>query len=130
MAYKVFISSIRDDLELAKDLARRLEDAGVSVFSVEETVIPREKILTTVNRNLRKADEVMMSLTKDSGASPGLLSEFGMAYSTGKPVTPIVVNLDPENLPPVYEDMRYIKYADLSDYIAKLAARASLRKAS
>jgi hypothetical protein len=130
MAYKVFISSIRDDLELAKDLARRLEDAGVSVFSVEETVIPREKILTTVNHNLRKADEVMMIPTKDSGAGPGLLSEFGMAYSMGKPVTPIVVNLDPENLPPVYEDMRYIKYADLSDYIAKLAARASLRKAS
>jgi nucleoside 2-deoxyribosyltransferase len=115
---------------LAKDLSRRLEDVGVSVFPVEKTVIPAEKILTTVNRNLRKADEVMMILTKDSGASPGLLSEFGMAYSTGKPVTPIVVNLDPENLPPVYEDMRYIKYADLSDYIAKLAARASLRKAS
>jgi len=129
MAYKVFISSIRDDIELAKDLSRRLEDVGVSVFPVEKTVIPAEKILTTVNRNLRKADEVMMLLTKDSGASPGLVSELGMAYSMGKPITPIVVNLDPENLPPVYEDMRYIRYADLSDYIAKLAARASLRKA-
>jgi hypothetical protein len=114
---------------LAKDLARRLEDVGASVFPVEKTVIPGEKILTTVNRDLRKADEVMMLLTKDSGASPGLLSEFGMAYSMGKPITPIVVNLDPDNLPPVFDEMRYIRYADLSDYIAKLAARASLRKA-
>jgi hypothetical protein len=52
-----------------------------------------------------------------------------MAYSMGKPITPIVVNLDPDNLPPVFDEMRYIRYADLSDYIAKLAARASLRKA-
>jgi len=129
MSYKVFISSTLDDIELAKDLSRRLEDAGVNVVPVEKTVIPGEKFLTTVNRDLRQADEVMMLLTKDSGASPGLLSEFGMAYSMGKPVTPIVVNLDPESLPPVFEDMQYIKYADLSDYIAKLAARASLRKA-
>ena len=128
MSYKVFISSTSDDLELATDLARRLEAAGVKVPSVKKTSLGGNEILGTVNRSLREADEVLILLTSNSGDKHGLWSEIGMAYGLGKRVTPVVVNYDPEKLPALAR-RQHIKYADLTGFIAELATRAKLRKA-
>jgi hypothetical protein len=55
MAYQVFISAIQRDLDLAKDLAHRLKQVGVKVFSVEKTAVAGESIETEINRALGKA---------------------------------------------------------------------------
>lgn len=127
MSHKVFISSTRSDIELAKDLARRLRAAGIEVFQVDKTVVAGERIITQVNRALTEADEVMIILTSESGDSPGLLSEMGMASALQKQITPVVVNLDPRQLPPPFKQMRHVRYADLPDYITQLATRVKPR---
>jgi hypothetical protein len=128
MPYRVFISSTQNDIELARDLARRLEAAGIHVFSVDQTVVSGESIVTAVSRDLREADEVMVILTKDSSASPGLLSEMGMAFSLQKSITPVIVNLKADELPPMVKQLPHISYADLPKYIAELATRAQSPK--
>ncbi len=117
-----FISSTREDLALAQDLARRLEAAGIQVSPVKKAAAVGDKIPNTVNRGLREADEAMIIMTKESGASFGLLTEIGMAYGLKKRVTPVVVNYDPEQLPAIAR-RQYIKYSDLTKYIAQLAKR-------
>ena len=124
MAYKVFISATHKDMDLARDLAHRLEEAGVKVFSVEQTVVPGEQIVTKVNRGLRQADEVIVILTDSSINSPGVISEMGAAFGLHKRVTPVVVGIEPEDLPSLVKQMQYIRYADLYDYIAELKKRA------
>ena len=59
MSYKVFISSTHRDIDVARDLARRLKEAGVSVFPVEDTV-SGESAIRWVTRSLREADEVIV----------------------------------------------------------------------
>lgn len=129
MAYKIYISATENDIELARDVAHRLEEAGVRVYPVERTSVPGEKISTSVNQSLREADEVIMILTRDSGDSPGLISEMGKAFSLRKPVTPVLVNIEAGQLPAVYNQIEPVRYGELSGYITNLTERISLAKA-
>ena len=123
MAYKVFISSTHKDIELAKDLARRVEEAGAKVFSVENSAVAGEQIDTAINRGLRDADEVFVILTDSSVKSPGLMSELGAAVSLGKRVTPVAVGVDYRDLPPMVTE-QYVRSAALPKYLLYLGKRA------
>lgn len=125
MAYKVFISSAHKDLDLARDLARRLEEAGVKVFPVERSVVPAEGIVAKVNRGMRQADEVIVILTDHSVNNAAVIFEMGAAFGQHKRVTPVVMGVDPEELPPMVKQMQYIRYSDLHDYIADLEKRVN-----
>lgn len=123
MAYKVFISSTYKDIELAHDLARRLEEAGLKVFPVEKSATPGDSIETTIKRELREANEVFVILTENSVNSPGLMSEMGAAFSLGKLITPVAIGVDYKELPPIFSRDRYKKWSDLPRYIAFLKQR-------
>lgn len=121
MPYKVFISSTQRDIDVARDLARRLNDAGVIVFPVDETV-PEETAVRWVTRSLKEADEVIVILTDNSVHSPGLIYEMGAASGLHKRVTPLVVNVQDSDIPPFVK--KYVRFAELPSYIAELAKRA------
>jgi hypothetical protein len=121
MGYKVFISHTHRDSDLAKDLARRLEKTGVKVFPVENSAVSGESVITTVNRGLREADEVVVIVTDNSVNSPGLNSQMGAALALGKRVTPLVVGIEDDELPQFIG--KYVRYADLHKYIPSLAKR-------
>ena len=127
MSYKVFISSSRRDIDVARDLARRVEEAGVRVFSVERTSVSAESAAASVTRSLREADEVIVILTGNSVHSPSVLYEMGAASGLHKRVTPIVVNVEESEIPPFVKD--YIRFAELPAYISELSKRATKLKA-
>ena len=130
MPYKVFISATQNDKEIAKDLAQRLESIGVSVFSVEKSVVVGDVIQTKVNRALREADEIIKVLTRDSSHSAALISELGMAMVLQKQVVPLLVNLTPSELPPMFRQIQALKYADLPRYFSEISTRAKAAKAA
>jgi hypothetical protein len=119
--YKVFINHTQKDSDLAMDLARRLEEAGVKVFPVEKSAVNGESVITTINPALRKADEVIVIVTDSSVNSPGLNSQTGAALGLRKRVTRIVVGLEGNELPPFIG--KTWRYADLHKYIPSLAKR-------
>ncbi|HTF36845.1 MAG TPA: toll/interleukin-1 receptor domain-containing protein [Blastocatellia bacterium] len=121
MPYKVFISSTQRDIDVARDLARRIEEAGVRVFPVEDTV-PGDGEAVSVTRSLREADEVIVILTDNSVNSPWVLYEMGAASGLHKRVTPLVVNVEDSEIPPFVK--KYVRFAELPSYIAELAKRA------
>lgn len=123
MAYSVFISSTREDLELARDLARRLKEVGVKVYPVEKSSILGLNVLSKFKKELHEADEVIVLLTGNSINSPGIISEMGAAFGLNKRVTPVLVNVDAEKLPP-FISRDSIKFADLPRYISDLKKRA------
>lgn len=124
MPYKVFISSTLKDIDLAKDLANRLKNAGIEVYSVDKTAVPGEAIFNRITTDLSRADEVMIILTDDSVRNQNLMFEMGAASSLRKRVTPVVVGLEPGNLPPLIKQMNYVQYPDIGKYIADLKERA------
>src|SRR5690242_5137261 len=101
MAYKVFISSKREDADIARDLAQRLEKTGVKVFTPSESIEDSEDFVTKINNDLRRADEVLVIITNNSVDSRRLAFDMGVATSLGKRVTPIVQGIQLPALPPL-----------------------------
>jgi hypothetical protein len=124
MAYKVFISSTLKDIDLARDLSRRLKEAGIDVYSVDKAAVPGEAIFNKTTVELGRADEVLLILTDDSVDNPNLMYELGAATSLRKRVTPVIVGLDASKLPSLIKNMNYVKYPDLPKYISDLEKRA------
>ena len=123
MAYKVFISSTVKDIDLARDLSRRLKEAGIDVYSVDKAAVPGEAIFNKITLDLGRADEVLLILTDDSVDNPNLMYELGAATSLRKRVTPVIVGLEPNRLPSLIKGMNYVKYPDLPKYISDLEKR-------
>jgi len=123
MEYNVFISHTHRDSDLAMDLARRLKEAGVNVFPVEKSLVNGESVIATVNPGLRDADEAIVIVTDSSVNSPGLNSQMGAALALEKRVTPIVVGIEEDDLPPFISKYEYVRYADLYAYIPIVARR-------
>ncbi len=123
MAYKVFISSSVKDIDLARDLSRRLKEAGIDVYSVDKAAVPGEAIFNKITVDLGRADEVLLILTDNSIDNPNLMYELGAATSLRKRVTPVIVGLEPNKLPSLIKGMNYVKYTDLPKYISDLEKR-------
>lgn len=124
ISYKVFISSTQKDSDLARDLARRLESAGVSVVSVDETRAGAQ-FKAAIDRSLREADELVLIVSPDSVNSPSLMFEMGAAFFARKRVTPVLVGIDPSELPTPLKYVPSVKYSDLQDYISEIGKRTA-----
>lgn len=121
MPYKVFISSTQRDFDIARDVVRRIEEAGVRVFPVQDRSVPEAKA-ASVTRSLRDADEVIVILTGNSVNNTNVIYEMGAASGLHKRVTPLVVNVQDSEIPPFVK--KYVRFAELPSYIAELAERA------
>lgn len=122
MSYNIFISSDSKDTDLARDLSKRLEKAGLSVTtSTGKVGNPRDD--KDRIKNLEKADEVIFLLTLNSVRDQKLLFDLGIATSLEKRLTPIIRGLKPKDLPDIIRGLDYVKYDDLERYISKLRRR-------
>lgn len=126
MPYKIFISSANRDKDLAKDLGQRLEQIGVVVYSTQRNVEKQAQFI--INNALREADELIVILTSNSVNNSALMFEIGAGFSLQKQVTPLIVGLTPEQLPPIIKEMEYINYDNLHVYLQKLKKRTNIPK--
>ena len=101
-----------------------MESAGIQVHSIDKSEVSGETISTKISKDLSNADEVLVILTNESVDNPNLMFELGVASSMRKRVTPVVVGLEPANVPSLIKNLKYIKYPDLARYIADLEKRA------
>jgi hypothetical protein len=125
MSYKVFISSTHKDMDVAQEVAHKLEQLGVKVYSVERNAQGGDNIITRAKQGLSNADEVLLIVTNNSVDSQGLASEMGLASSLHKHITPVVKGLKTNELPPILQKMKYIKYEELPKYLSLVAKRAN-----
>ncbi|HEX3558000.1 MAG TPA: toll/interleukin-1 receptor domain-containing protein [Pyrinomonadaceae bacterium] len=127
MSYRVFISHSAKDTELAKDLARRLEEAGVEALAFinkEETNEAACEMKLLIQMYVQSADEVIVLLTDNSADSPWVRYEMGAADGLDKRLTPVVVNEGVEQRVPMV-GKHFVKYADLPKYISSLKRKAA-----
>jgi len=124
MSYKAFVSSTVKDIDLARDLAQRLEGAGIKVNAVDKAAASGEVISTKIKRALTEADEVFVILTQESLDNSNLMFEIGAASSLRKRITPIVVGLEAGELPSIIRNLKYVRYPDVGKYIEGLERQA------
>lgn len=124
MAHKVFISASHKDRDLARDLASRLKEVNVQVTYSELTLSVGSNYEETLMKLLKSADEIILILTSNSIDNLWMMFEIGAASSLRKKITPIVVGLEKQELPPVIKQLKYIRYDKLSEYISKIERSA------
>lgn len=121
MPYKVFISHSAKDNDLARDLARRLQETGSQPFLVEETAASGSNFAGTLEHGLKASDEVIVLLTESSVNSAWVMSEIGAASSLRKRITPVIVGAP--DVPSVLRSFQQVKYPDLTAYLSDLRQR-------
>lgn len=122
MSYQVFISHSSKDSELARDLARRLEEAGAKVFTAMDSFRVGEELNRAIHHALREADELVVLLTDNAAFNSNVMYELGVADSLDKRVTPVIVNEGAEQRVPMI-GRHFIRYAELPKYISSLKRR-------
>jgi len=118
MAHKVFISASYKDRDLARDLERRLHEAGLQVTYSELTLSAGSSYEKTFLGLLEAADEIIVIVSNNSNL--WMMYEIGAASSLRKKITPVVVGLEEEELSPVIKQLKPLRYNELSDYISRL----------
>ena len=96
---KVYISHSHQDNELVRDLARRLEGAGMKPL-VDFGELPagsdRKK---TLREQIRDADAMLNLVTPGALTSPWMMAELGMAEGFDKMILPVTAGVKPRDLP-------------------------------
>jgi hypothetical protein len=120
MSYNVLISASHKDRDLARDLARRLKKAGVHSTYSELTLSAGSEYEKIFMNLLKAADEIVLILSSHSVDNLWMMFEIGAASSLRKRITPVVVGLEKQEVPPVIKQLKYITYDKLSDYVANM----------
>src|SRR5436853_5656195 len=124
MAYSVFISASHKDRDLARDLQRRLKEAGVHPTYSELTQSAGSEFEKSFMDQLKHADEIIVILSSNSVDNLWMMFEIGAASSLRKKITPVLVGLEKDQLPQVIRQLNYVKYDKLADYIADIERQA------
>jgi len=124
MSYKIFISAAQEDRDIVQDLSRRLRNAADGVRLLEPEHAAGGDFSKAILKSIEEADEVIPLVTRKSLTSRWLFLEIGAALSQHKRVTPVVLGLEPEDLPPMVREIHYVKYPEVGAYLPQVAKRA------
>ena len=120
----MFISSTRQDFELARDMARRLRAAGLEPLT-DPTLRPGENFSKRVGEVIRSADAILFLLTPAALDSPWTAYETGVADGADKPTLLVVAGTGQRPLPPLLQSYETFPYDQLDEAVMVLAQRLS-----
>lgn len=110
MPYRVFISHSTTDQGLVIALSNLLSKYGAEVFVAEWYLAPGEQLAKKIFEQIRNADCVVVLLTRNGVRSGWVQQEIGYAFSSQKPLIPLVEKgVDSKDLDSL-QGREYIEY--------------------
>ena len=94
-----FISYSSKDEEIAKNLHRVLEKAGIDTFMAAVSIEPGKNWSEAIFENISKATWIFFLATRNSCESQAVQQELGASLATDKTIIPLLVDVNPEELP-------------------------------
>ena len=94
-----FISYSSQDEELAMQLHGVLKIAGIDTFIAAISIAPGSNWTEAIFENLTKASWVFFLATENSCKSQAVQQELGASLVSKKTIIPILVDVEPEELP-------------------------------
>src|SRR5262245_53243814 len=120
--HQVYISHSPREQELARDMARRLQAAGMQPL-LDLDPRPSGTGKRALRARVQAADAVLMLVTPAAVESGGIIWDLGLAEGLGKVVVPITVGLDKGQLPEPLQTYDALPYDRLDEAIAGLTER-------
>jgi len=122
----VFISSSSQDIELARDLARRLRKAGLEpVTAFPEDFSAGTPWKKSLHKKIRGADAVLFLVTPAALKSAWMMTELGMAEGMGRVILPVSAGVKRSDLPLPMQDYEFAPFDQVDDAIESLSEKLS-----
>lgn len=120
MSYRIFISFAMKDKNVAESLAHEIKHTGAEIVGAE-SISESADIKSKLTDAMRRSDEIVVIVTKDSANSAWVNYEIGAATALGKKITPILVRVETSELPPVLRSVEGIKFENVKRYVKQLS---------
>jgi len=130
--YLVFVSHSTKDRFIARQMARLIQEkcarSGVRAYLDERDIETGESIHGSVRNNIRKCDEFLVLLSKQSIDRQWVLSELGAAWVLEKRIVAVVDNLTLDEMPEIIVQYKWVDLNKFEDYVQDLRQRARRRE--
>jgi hypothetical protein len=125
-AHRVFISHSSKNIELVRDIARRLRNAGFEPEIASGDMAAGTEWKNAVRQGIREADAVLFLLTPESLASDWTMTELGLAEGFERRVLPVTVGVTKRDLPAPLKSYKTVPFDRLDQAISQLAEALSV----
>jgi len=98
--YAVFLSHSSRDTWLAEVIEKRIRAKKIKVWLDEMSLTGGEEILAAVRRGIQNSNELIILASPSSIKSQWVSTEVGIAQGLSKRVTPLLNNIEPDDLGP------------------------------
>ena len=122
---RIFISHSSQDMELVRDMERRLRVAGLEPFGAPDGSPAIGEWKKALLDRLRKADAVLVLVTPAALSSSWMMTELGMAEGFDKLIVPVTAGLEPNRLPAPLASYQIVPFDQLDAAISDLAQKLS-----
>ncbi|MDF1814680.1 MAG: toll/interleukin-1 receptor domain-containing protein, partial [Verrucomicrobiales bacterium] len=122
----IFLSHSSKDKWAASRIAKDLESIGASVFLDEKRLHTGEHLDDELSVHLEECDDFLILFSPWSIESHWVIWELGGAQNLGKPIIPILLYVDPEEVPGFVNRRLSRDISDIDSYYDEVASRISL----
>jgi hypothetical protein len=117
--YSAFISYSTKDEEIAQTLKTTSELAGIRTFLASISIEGGEDGTETIFESLKESNWVFFLASKNSVASPFVLQELGASLFHEKTIIPLLIDIEPEDLPGWVKKHQAINLRDSPELLQK-----------
>jgi hypothetical protein len=128
--YRVFVSHAGDDIWVAEQIARNIEECGASTFLDRRDIAAGDNFKLRVHEEIAKCDELLALFTPWSRRRAWVRHEIGMADILRKRIVCVFYKVsaadfraDEDGLGPL-DGLNIIELNDLGNYLKALRRRA------
>lgn len=122
--YDLFLSFSSTNRDEARAIESRAAELGLRVFLDEKAIEAGAVWEEVIRQGLLNSRELAVLATPQSLESEWVMTEWGAAWVLGRTVTPIILRLDPRNLPGRLKQRQWIDYHNFEDFLKALLGRA------
>ncbi len=125
---QIFFSHGAGDRAVAEAYKAQIEQMNMRVYLFEQDQQPGQSIAEKVKQEIRRADILLVLLTRRSQFSPYVQQEIGCAEIVGKPIIPLVEVGTERRALGMLEGREYISFDTANPYKALSEAQLYLHK--
>jgi hypothetical protein len=109
---------------MAQIIEKRGKKCKVRAFLDEKDIEGGDSIPGSIRKNIRKCNEFLVLLSRNSKDRPWVLIEIGAAWVLGKRIIAIINNVAPHEMPEVIAPHKAIDLNNFNGYVDQLIKRA------
>ena len=112
--HRVFISHCSAETELAKRIAKRLHALGIETSDLRDAG-DGQSISSKLKKRVQNSDALIAMVTSESIHSEWLAYETGVASGLDRNIVPVLVDVEPDQLPSTLHRYARLKLENLSE---------------